>query len=215
LPVKITDEIQAHESHSNAQSANSSQNAETADASAQQAYVPGASSDVPGAPSAATASAVSQASIAELAQLDQTLQQIGINPQSISLFNRMAMLLYANNPAALKMLVQTLQTGADLAAPSPGLGTDAGNTAPLNGSSAEKLLPARVQLTVAQPEAETTNAEASSTEISPVADQSTSHTKSFYVQLEELHFAFGAVGARQSHSGDPNSHSGELLNVTA
>ncbi len=48
----------------------------------------------------------------ELQQLDQSLQQLGINPQSIPLFNRMAMLLYANDPPALQLLVQTLQTAA-------------------------------------------------------------------------------------------------------
>ncbi|HKV47503.1 MAG TPA: hypothetical protein VJN69_05385 [Candidatus Acidoferrales bacterium] len=58
------------------------------------------------------ASTASHTPLAELAQLNHTLQQIGIDPQSISLFNRMAMLLYANDPAALKMLVQTLQSGA-------------------------------------------------------------------------------------------------------
>jgi hypothetical protein len=44
----------------------------------------------------------------QLSQLDRTLQELGIDPQSISLFHRMAMLLYANNPAALKDLVQQL-----------------------------------------------------------------------------------------------------------
>jgi hypothetical protein len=48
----------------------------------------------------------------ELQQLDQTLQQLGINPQSITLFNRMAMLLYAKDPAALRVLVQALQGAA-------------------------------------------------------------------------------------------------------
>ncbi len=45
----------------------------------------------------------------QLVTLDQTLQELGINPQSISLFNRMALLLYANDPAALRVLVQGLQ----------------------------------------------------------------------------------------------------------
>ena len=49
--------------------------------------------------------------LAELAQLDDTLQQMGINPQSISLFSRMAMVLYASDPAALRVLIQTLQSG--------------------------------------------------------------------------------------------------------
>jgi hypothetical protein len=46
----------------------------------------------------------------ELTQLDQTLQEIGVNPQSIALYSRMSMLLYANDPAALRVLVQTLQS---------------------------------------------------------------------------------------------------------
>ena len=53
-----------------------------------------------------------QTSQQELQQLDQTLQQLGINPQSISVFNRLALLLYANDPAALQQFVQQLQNGA-------------------------------------------------------------------------------------------------------
>jgi hypothetical protein len=50
-------------------------------------------------------------------------KNIGVNPQSISVFNRIAMLLYANDPAALRMLVQTLQKGAQL------LSADSANSA--------------------------------------------------------------------------------------
>jgi hypothetical protein len=46
----------------------------------------------------------------QLQQLQQTLQRLGVNPQSIPLFNRMAMLLYADDPAALHLLIQALQT---------------------------------------------------------------------------------------------------------
>lgn len=45
----------------------------------------------------------------ELAQLDQTLQQLGIDPQSIGLFNQLALLAFANDPAALQQFVQQLQ----------------------------------------------------------------------------------------------------------
>jgi hypothetical protein len=45
----------------------------------------------------------------ELVQLDQTLQQLGIDPQSISLFNRLGLLLYANDPVALQNLVHAMQ----------------------------------------------------------------------------------------------------------
>ena len=45
----------------------------------------------------------------ELQQLDQTLQQLGIDPQSITLFNQLALLAFANDPAALQQFVQQLQ----------------------------------------------------------------------------------------------------------
>ena len=49
---------------------------------------------------------------AGIAATGSDLQQLGINPQSISLFNRLALLLYANDPAALQQFVQQLQQGA-------------------------------------------------------------------------------------------------------
>jgi hypothetical protein len=63
---------------------------------------------------AAASAAATQAGVAstpqqELAQLDQTLQQLGVDPQSISLFNRIGLLLYANDPTALEDLVKALQ----------------------------------------------------------------------------------------------------------
>ena len=45
----------------------------------------------------------------ELAQLDQILQQMGVDPQSISIFNQLAMLLYVNDPVALQQFISTLQ----------------------------------------------------------------------------------------------------------
>ncbi|MGH9725508.1 MAG: hypothetical protein ACRD41_10615 [Candidatus Acidiferrales bacterium] len=45
----------------------------------------------------------------ELAQLDQILQRMGVDPQSISIFNQLAMLLYVNDPAALQQFISTLQ----------------------------------------------------------------------------------------------------------
>jgi hypothetical protein len=54
----------------------------------------------------ATASSLSQQE--QLAQLDQVLEQLGINPQSISLDNRLALIKSANDPPALLNLVRTL-----------------------------------------------------------------------------------------------------------
>lgn len=45
----------------------------------------------------------------ELAQLDQLLQRMGVDPQSISIFNQLAMLLYINDPIALQQFISTLQ----------------------------------------------------------------------------------------------------------
>jgi hypothetical protein len=58
---------------------------------------------------AATQSGASATPQQELTQLDQTLQRLGVDPQSISLFNRMGLLLYANDPAALQDLLKALQ----------------------------------------------------------------------------------------------------------
>lgn len=55
----------------------------------------------------------------ELAQLDQILQQIGVDPQSISIFNQLAMLLYINDPAALQQFISTLQGAVPQTASQP------------------------------------------------------------------------------------------------
>lgn len=45
-------------------------------------------------------------------QLDQELQRLGINPQEISLMNRMSLLLWVNDPVALREFVQGMQPSA-------------------------------------------------------------------------------------------------------
>lgn len=50
----------------------------------------------------------------QLLALDQSLQDVGINPQTISLFNRMALLLYASDPAVLSLLVHGLKGAAKI-----------------------------------------------------------------------------------------------------
>lgn len=47
-----------------------------------------------------------------LQQLDQELQRLGINPQDISLMNRMSLLLWVNDPVALRQFVQGMQPSA-------------------------------------------------------------------------------------------------------
>ena len=62
------------------------------------------------APDTATTSAAapSLSQQEQLAQLNRVLEQLGINPQSISLDNRLALIKSANDPPALLNLVRTL-----------------------------------------------------------------------------------------------------------
>jgi hypothetical protein len=83
----------------------------------------------------------------QLQQLDQSLLQLGINPQSIPLANRMAMLLYANDPAALQLLVQALQTAATQQAGSQ-TGAD---TAATGNAATQALLQTAAQSNHGQP----------------------------------------------------------------
>jgi ribonuclease E len=85
----------------------------------------------------------------QLQQLDQSLQQLGINPQSIPLFNRMAMLLYASDPAALRLLVQTIQG----AATQQGAAQTANTAGNVNQAAVQTLLPATTPANQGQPAA--------------------------------------------------------------
>src|SRR5277367_3022759 len=50
-----------------------------------------------------------------LQQLDRVLQQLGIDPQTLSLISREGMLNWVNDPAALRQIVQTVQSAANSA----------------------------------------------------------------------------------------------------
>jgi hypothetical protein len=55
----------------------------------------------------------------QLQQLDRTLQQLGINPESVSLIRRVELLRLADNPAALQQYFQpSFAPSAGLSAPS-------------------------------------------------------------------------------------------------
>src|SRR5580704_4056394 len=65
----------------------------------------------------ATATAVTASSAAPaqqtLQQLDRVLQQLGIDPQTLSLISREGMLNWVNDPAALRQIVQKVQAAAN------------------------------------------------------------------------------------------------------
>jgi hypothetical protein len=77
----------------------------------------------------------------ELAQLDTTLREMGFDPQSISLFNRMGLLLYANDPAALHNLVSALQAVDQQLQQLGGLTNGAANNANPAGAPVQDLVP--------------------------------------------------------------------------
>jgi hypothetical protein len=55
----------------------------------------------------------------QLAQLDQLLSALGVDPQSIPLFNQLSLLRYLNDPFRLRQLVQQLQTVSPVEANPP------------------------------------------------------------------------------------------------
>jgi hypothetical protein len=122
---------------------------------AQQAAAPvdaanGTTSNQNAATAAAAQNAASYASAAagpqtpqqQLTQLDQSLQGLGISPQSIPLSTRMAMLIYSNDPAALRLLVSQLQSSNQTS--NTGNGAAAANPTQAQGST-QALLPAQSQ----------------------------------------------------------------------
>lgn len=65
----------------------------------------------------------------QLAQLDQLLSALGVDPQSIPLFNQLSLLRYLNDPFRLRQLVQQLQTLSPVEANPPGANSGAGQAA--------------------------------------------------------------------------------------
>jgi hypothetical protein len=152
----------------------------------------------------------------QLQQLDQVLQQLGINPQSISLFNQLAMLIYDNNPAELLQFVQALQGLAPQALTQTG-----GNAAATaNQTQTQNAVPAQNQNAApAQTQNQNTGAiqvEAVAVEVniteaqgtlqiggaaSPTPQAGTQPTaapntqnNTLALQFQELQLSFGAVG---------------------
>ena len=72
-----------------------------------------------------------------LQQLDQELQRLGINPQDISLMNCMSLLLWVNDPEALRQFVQGMQPLAVSSETNPAANTlDAQTNAAQAGATA-------------------------------------------------------------------------------
>ena len=155
----------------------------------------------------------------DLQQLDQTLQQLGINPQSISLFNRLALLLYANDPAALQQFVQQLQQGAQNIGEGNALASS-----PATQNAAQSQNTAQAQnagSTGTQAEASAPGAGSASAANPTQGQAQNTLASSIFVQFEELQISFGSNGAQTQSSSSgganysgSNPNQGPLLNVT-
>lgn len=158
------------------------------------------------------ATSSSDTPLAELAQLDRTLQQIGIDPQSISLFNRMAMLLYANDPAALKILVQTLQSGAQLTTDSTAGIAITGQNQSQAGSLVPKRFSAQGQRPGAQREIGQNRSGSDENRSAEIAAFRTAPPQRIK-GLGDLRLTFAAAEVPPPVSESHNTQLGQLLNV--
>jgi hypothetical protein len=147
--------------------------ANTADPAANQSSTANAGADAANTAGSANAADPAPDSAAvtpqqQLQQLDQTLLQLGVNPDSIPIFNRMAMLLYANDPAAVQMLVHALQTAA---AQQGSALTGANPPANTNAAATQSLLQSAAQPPQGQPSQEPAGAPAQNTAVPQPAPQ--------------------------------------------
>jgi hypothetical protein len=132
----------------------------------------------------------------QLAQLDQLLSTLGIDPQSIPLFNQLALLLYLNDPAGLEHFVQQLQALTPIAS-----NPTKANNAPQNAASATgSATNAGVQA-------------AATTDASPNAQAQASGLTPQFQELQ-LSLATEGQGAQQPSGGAVDS-SGHALNISA
>jgi hypothetical protein len=200
LPVKLSGSNPAASQQNSAGTAQAMEEAEAESTNTSQAGGANGATNAQST-SASSGAATSQTPIAELAQLDSTLQEIGVNPQSISVFSRMAMLLYANDPAALRMLVQTLQSGAQLSS-ADSANSSNGRESNQTTQSVDQTATSSQVLSVASG---TTAAQNSQT-------QSTANA--LYLQLQNSGSAFGGFDLPVQPS-DQSAGAGQLLNVSA
>jgi hypothetical protein len=133
----------------------------------------------------------------ELQQLDQTLQQLGIDPQSISLFNQLALLLYANDPAALQQFISQLQHSTQQLLQQGVTATPAANQNHGNPNQTAAVNPGQT------PAAQTTASAAL-------------QGNSTLIQFQELQFTVAAVGGQVQLPGNTAAagSQGQSLNVT-
>ena len=126
----------------------------------------------------------------QLQQLDQTLRQLGIDPQSISVFNQLAMLFYSNNPSDLQQFVRQVQLAAQKVL-QQGTATSAAES-----QTSSQALNASGD-TTASSSAEAANSAAQAADGTPQPDaDSGNQSNAAAQQFQELQFAVAAVGGQ-------------------
>ncbi|MGA8024656.1 MAG: hypothetical protein WB990_16915, partial [Candidatus Acidiferrales bacterium] len=174
-----------------------------------------------------------------LQQLDQELQRLGINPQEISLMNRMSLLLWVNDPEALRQFVQGMQPSAVSSETKPAANTQDAHTNAAQigagaggnenqGAGGTAIQPAAVQnqgqnqsTTTAQDQSQTFTQQANqnsggapSGSVSNGESAGSTNT----LQLQQLHASLAGAGqdAQGGFYGSAISQTqGQLLNISA
>lgn len=176
----------------------------------------------------------------QLQQLDQALQQLGVDPQSISLFNQLALLAYANDPAVLQQFVQQLQKSTQQILQQGSLGAQTANqnqqatsqaqpptnqapavtgqgqplAPPQQGTQAPAAASASAQVIDGQPNAENPAA-ASQNAGQPGATNSASQQNPLFLPLQELQSTVAVLGGQLPPANAANiPATAPTLNVT-
>jgi len=163
-----------------------------------------------------------------LQQLDRVLQQLGIDPQSLSLISREGMLNWVNDPAALRQIVQNVQTAANSSqqnaaagAANPTLSTTQRSVASANQNQiqaptqkqpqapAQGMIPASDNSSVAS--SANTNA---SSQSAATAQQNVTAVMQFQKLQDSFAPDAGQATPPAANPSDPATPQGQLLNVS-
>ena len=196
--------------------------------SAGQSPVAAATANADAAASSASASSAAPAQ-QTLQQLDRVLQQLGIDPQTLSLISREGMLNWVNDPAALRQIVQTVQSAANSAQANGAIGAanPAENTTQraISGANQNQLASQTQYLMQAPAQA----ANLASSNASPAGSANTNalqqsaataqQNAAAVMQFQQLENSLAPSGVQETQPApNPNGSAtpqGQLLNVSA
>ncbi|MGA8168366.1 MAG: hypothetical protein WB813_13860, partial [Candidatus Acidiferrales bacterium] len=142
----------------------------------------------------------------QLVQLDQVLQQLGIDPQAISMFDQLALLVDVNDPAAIEQFIAGLSPAAAASANQTSSSATSGATAAAAAATPAASTTATSSgsapaTTAAAPAA---SANASGTASQPTAaNGSTGQRGEFWAQFEQLRRSIEENNASANGNGQP------------